>query len=59
MDTNKPLDNASDRLDEARDRTVNSVENTAENMSERAENFVDDVKRCCRKCLGKNQRCCQ
>ena len=44
MDTNKPLDNASDRLDEARDRTVNSVENTAENMSERAENFADDVK---------------
>ena len=34
MDTNKPLDNASDRLDEARDRTVNSVENTAEKMSE-------------------------
>jgi methyl-accepting chemotaxis protein len=44
MDTNKPLDNASDRLDEARDRTVNSVENTAENMSERAKNFADDVK---------------
>ena len=58
MDTNKPLDNASDRLDEARDRTVNSVEKYAENMSERAENFADDVK-ILQKMLGKNQRCCQ